>query len=335
MILAPAARAAGVAPDAASPEQKKEATAHFSTGKQAAEGKNWEKAEMELRASLDIVDSPNARLVLARALRDSGKTSDAWNEYARTIDGAANLAQQDPRYVQTADAAKAEQDDLAPKLAFVTVSVANAPPDATLKVGGRLVPTAAWSAPIVVSPGAVDVVLAGPDGKEIVRKTVAADVGGKTAVALDAKPAPPPPVAGPPAADDVPPTDKPVQEQPQASPSGKRKLRVPAYVAGGVGAAGLIVFGIFGAMEKSTFSSLQSACPNDVCPPGKSGDISSGKTDQVVANVALGVGLVGVAAGATLFVMSLGGSSSSSPAPAAASASLVVSPTFIGLRGAL
>jgi hypothetical protein len=109
---------------------------------------------------------------------------------------------------------------------------------------------------------------------------------------------------------------------------------VPAYVAGGVGAAGLITFAIFGAMEKSAYSSLQSACPNNVCPPSKSGDISSGKTDQVVANVALGVGLVGVAAGATLFVMSLGGSSSPS-ASQAASTSLVVSPTFIGLRGSL
>jgi hypothetical protein len=340
MVVSTAVHASGVAPADATALQKKEALAHFTTGKEAAEAKEWEKAQSELRASLEIVDSPNGRLVLARALRDSGEVGSAWAEYGRTIEVATRFAGTDPRYTQTAEAAKTERAELDPKLAFVVVSVAHAPADATLKVGGRVIPSEEWSAPIVASPGTVDVVVADAAGKELARKTVAAAIGDKTPVALDTQPssaaAAPPPTAT--SSDDVPPKDKPDAEDSKgerpSTPGGRAGLRSYAYVAGGAGVAGLIVFGIFGAMEKSTYSGLQSACPGNVCPPDKASDISSGKTQQLVANVGLGVGIAGVAAGATLFLLSLGGSSSTT-APQAASTSLVVSPGFIGLRGAL
>jgi hypothetical protein len=338
MVASPVVLAAGVSPEEATAPQKKEAMRHFATGKHAAESKNWEEAQAELRASLEIVDSPNTRLLLARALRDGGDVGRAWIEYGRTTDDATRLAAKDEHYTLTADAAKLERGELDAKLAFVTVTLAHAPADATLKVGGRIIAPDARSAPVVVPPGAVDVVLADADGKELARKTVAVALGDKTPVILDANP-PAPETAAPaaPVADDVPPRDTagPDDAKVEAAPApgGRDKLRPYAYVAGGAGAVGLIVFAVFGAMEKSTFSGLQSACPGNVCPPDKASDISNGKTQQVVANVALGVGIAGVAAGGTLFVLSLGGKAPA--APPAASASLVVGPTFIGLRGAL
>jgi len=337
MLSTLAVHAAGASPTDATAPQKKEAMTHFTAGKRAADSKNWEEARTELRASLDVVDSPNARLVLARALRDSGDLAGAWTEFGRTIEDATKL--KDERYKETADAARTERGEIDAKLAFVMVAIAHAPPDAALKVGGRVIPSGQWDDPILVSPGAVDVVLADATGKELARKTVAVALGDKTPVPLDAQP-PVAATAAPaaPAAEDLPPKDKPgdaddAKTEAPATPGGRTKLRSYAYVAGGVGAAGLIVFGIFGAMEKSTYSGLQSSCPGGVCPPDKASDISSGKTDQLVANVALGVGIAGVAAGATLFVLSLGGSSSTSTP--AASTSLIVSPNFIGLRGAL
>ena len=341
MVVTTTAQASGVAPGDATAVQKKEAMAHFATGKQAAEAKDWEKAQVELRASLDIVDSPNGRLVLARTLRDSGEVGAAWTEYRRTIDSATSLAAKDPRYAQTADAAKTERAELDAKVGLVVVSIDHAPADATLKVGGRLIPAAEWSGPIVASPGAVDVVVADAAGKELARKTVSVSLGGKTPVALDTQAASTAVAAtAAPSPDDLPPKDKPEGAEEgkgeAASSSGGGHLRSYAYVAGGVGVAGFIAFGIFGAMGKSTYSSLQSSCPNNVCPADKAGDISSGKTQELIANVGLGVGIAGVAVGATLFVLSLGGSSSSSSAPPqAASTSLILSPNFIGLRGAL
>src|SRR5579859_7705221 len=155
-----AAGAAGVLPTEATTEQKKIATAHFGAGKQAIEAQNWERAAMELRASLDVVDSPNSRLELARVLRDSGKPGEAWAEYGRVIENATKLAASEERYARTAEAATNERADVEAKIAFVTITVLSPPVGATLKVGGRTIPPDQWAGPVVVAPGAVDVVLA-------------------------------------------------------------------------------------------------------------------------------------------------------------------------------
>jgi hypothetical protein len=102
-----------------------------------------------------------------------------------------------------------------------------------------------------------------------------------------------------------------------------------AYIAGGVGVIGFATFAIFGEMAQSTYNDLQNACGGGPCPPSKSDEISSGKSKQLIANVGLAVGIVGVAAGATLFVLSIPKSSSPS------SAALVVSPNWIGVRVSL
>jgi hypothetical protein len=318
------ATASGVGPGEASPTQKTEAMAHFTAGKQAIEQKNWEKAALELRASLDVVNSPNARLVLARTLRDSGSIGDAWTEYGRTIGEATKLAATEDRYAKTAEAATTERAELEPRLAFVVVTIAHAPPDATLKAAGRTVAPDEASGPIVVPAGAVDVVLTDGSGKELGRQTVSAALGQKTAVALDAQP-PPKPTTAP--ADSEKHDEARVSAPPQETPGGS-KLRPYSYVVGGIGVASLAVFAVYGLIDNSTYSDLQSKCPHNACPPGTQSEVDAGRTQQTVANVSLVIGAVGVAAGATLFVLSL--SPRSSP-----STGLVMAPGYLGLRGSL
>lgn len=319
------AMADGVAPGDANPAQKKEALDHFTVGKAAFEAKTYDKAISQLRASLDVVNSPNARLVLARALRDSGALGDAWAEYGRVAEDATKLAATEARYAQTADAALSERTELEPKLAFVTVDVQHAPGDTTLKVGGRSIPADQWAAPILAPAGAVNVVLSDASGKELARQTVAATVGQKVAVTLDAHPLAP--VTSSPNPDDNPDYAKPAPPPPPPQPSSRVGLRPYAYIAGGVGLAGFAAFTIFGIMSNSDFNDLKSNCSSGSCPSSKSGEINDGKTFQTVANVGLGVGIVGVAAGATLFVLSLGGKSDST--------GLVLSPGYVGVRGTL
>jgi hypothetical protein len=333
VLATPLASAAGADPSTATPAQKKEAMDHFTAGKQAFEAKNFEKAATELRASLEVVDSPNARLELARALRDGGKLDEAWTEYERVVQDATKLAAKEDRYRKTADAATTERTDVEAKLAFVLVAVAHPPAGAVLKVGGKTVPQDQWDDPIVAPAGAVDVVLSDASGKELARQTVMATVGQKLPVDLDAQPPPAPVPAAPHevAAEDKPDNGPPPAETPPPPPasSGRAKLRPWAYVAGGVGVAGLATFTVLGLMANSNYSDLQGACPNHACPPSKSSEIDNGKTFQTVANVGLVVGIVGVATGATLFVLSLGGKS------APATTGLVVGPSFVGLRGTL
>jgi len=73
---------------------------------------------------------------------------------------------------------------------------------------------------------------------------------------------------------------------------------------------------------------LKNTCPSG-CPSGKQNEVDSGILQQTIANIGLGVGIVGVAAGATMFLLS---NSSSSQHTGAA---LVVAPGYIGMRGSL
>lgn len=323
-LTATAARADGVTPLDASPAQKKEALDGLEAGKRAVVLKNWDAAVRSLRASLDVVDSPNTRLVLARALRGAGETAEAWAEYGRAIERATALESKKASYATTAQAATAERADMERTMSFVRADVLHAPAGAQLRVGGRTVPPEAWDKPIVVSPGTIDVILVDGSGKELARQTLSVGPGEKAPVDLfldepvAAPPSPPTASAGPP--------DTPAYEPP-LSPE-QAQLRTYAYVAGGVGAVGLLTFTVFGILNDTTFSDLQGAC-HPGCPANKQGEIGTGRAEQTVANAGLGFGIAGFAVGATLFGLSV---PQSTPASGAA---LVVAPGYLGLRGSL
>jgi hypothetical protein len=327
-----AAIAAGVAPSEATPAQKKEATDHFAAGKRALEAGDSGTAVSELRASIDVVDSPNTRLELARALRASEDIASAWGEYRTASALAAQLAPQEPRYVKTGEVADTERKDLETKLAFVVVSVSHPPADATLTVAGRVVAPADWGTPLLVAPGAVDVALIDRSGGDLAHATVSAIIGQAVQVPLEGSR-----VGGaqPDVAtlerhdDDKPPADHAVL--PDALPpttSHKSVLRPLSYVSIGVGAAGLATFGVFGLLSSSTYNDLKNTCPHG-CPTDKQSEVNSGILQQTIANVGLVAGVVGIAAGATMFLIS-----GSSRAPRTGAA-LVVAPGYIGMRGTL
>jgi hypothetical protein len=80
----------------------------------------------------------------------------------------------------------------------------------------------------------------------------------------------------------------------------KTNLRTYAYVAGGVGAAGLIGFAVFGAMGKGKQSDLEKTC-SPACTPD---EIDSVKSKFLIADISLGVGIVGLGTGVALFLLS-------------------------------
>ncbi len=190
LLVTTPAHAAGVVPTSATPAQKKDATDHFAAGKQAFESNDYATAISELQASIDVVDSPNTHLELARALRGSEDIASAWGEYRATAALAAQLAPQEPRYAKTGEVADTERADLETKLAFVVVSVAHAPAAATLTVAGRVVAPQDWNAPVVVSPGAVDVALIDSTGGDLAHVTVSALVGQTVTAPVEASPQP-------------------------------------------------------------------------------------------------------------------------------------------------
>jgi hypothetical protein len=305
----------GVMPGVATPVQREQAQARFARGKELLDKKQYDAALVEFRASHEIVASPNTRLELARCLRAMGRMVAAYAELGRVAVEAKELVGQDHRYQRAFDSATAERAEIQPQLGFVALTIQNPSDETKVSVGGEELRRAAWAEPAPVTGGAAEVLVETP-GHAPVRRTLLLAAGQRTALTIDAQsgaalegtPAPPPP------------------EPPRPEPTSLQQLRPWAYVSGGVGAVGLVTFVIAGIAAHSTYNDLNSTCHGGACPPDKSGEISSGRTQQVVANVALTLGLVGVAAGTTLFVLSM-------PKKSSPSAALVMSPGWMGLRG--
>jgi hypothetical protein len=306
------AHAAGIEPGAATPVQREQAQARFLRGKDLKNKQKLDEAIVEFRASLDIVASPNTRLELARCLRDKGRLVEAYVELGRTAVEAKELLAQDTRYAKASVAANAERQALEPSLGFVTITIQNASDATTVTVAGEEIRRAAWSEPVPLMPGTTEIAVASP-GHAAVKRSVTVAARERTSVTIDASSGEAERVAAP-----APPVD---------TGGDHSSLRPFAYVAGGIGVAGLVTSVIAGSMAQSTYNDLEKAC-HGPCTTDHSSDISSGKTKEAIANVGLALGIVGVAAGVVLYVVS-----KPKPGAAGTSAALVVWPGGIGVKG--
>jgi hypothetical protein len=318
VLLSHTARADGVLPSAATPMQREQAQSRFRRGKELASKQRYEEAAAEFRASHEIVTSPNTRLELARCMRMAGRFVAAYAEFGRAAVEAKELESEDNRYQRAYEAAVAERHEIEPKLGFVTLAIENPSDGTRVTVAGEEMRRPAWAEPAPVAAGSAEIVVETPAYQPI-RRTVTVAAGEKVSLRIDAQtaepemaPPPPPSVAAP----------EPVRKNVSA-------LRPWAYVAGGVGAAGLLSFALFGALAWSDYDDLQTACGGGPCPASKQDQISAGRTKQSIANVSLVLGVVGAAAGATLFVLSM-----PKDAPVS-SVGLVVSPSGISVSARL
>lgn len=291
VLAAPAARAAGVTPAAATPVQREQAQSRFLKGRDLCNARKHEAGVAELSASLDIVASPNTRLVLARCLRDMGRVVAAYVELGRTSVEAKELVRDDTRYEKAGIAAAEERAQLLPKLGFVEVSVAHAGPETVLKVGGETVRRGGWDEPLPVMPGD-SVVRVETEGHEPIIQAITVAAGEHKAITLDAA------ADGPTTTADAAPATTVVTRTEPASP-----LRPVAFASAGVALAGLGTFAVLGLLANKTYGDLEDACGSTRCPPGHEGDISRGRTEQTIANVGLVVFGVAAVTSVTLFVI--------------------------------
>ncbi|MEZ4227217.1 MAG: tetratricopeptide repeat protein [Polyangiaceae bacterium] len=281
--------AQGAALDAATPAQKKAAQKAFLKGADASSKGKHEEAMAAFKESYDAVASPNPHLMYARELVALGRFADAYEEFDKVIPEAQAAAKTDDKYAQTAEAAHKDMTDLESKIALVSVIGVN--DGDILRVGGKEIPRESWGRPIPVMPGSVKVEVATSTGQES-SKDVDAQAGSRPVVDMA------------PAVAEPTPTEKPESGTEVSTDSSKWDKRTWAYVAGGVGVAGLVTFGVFGALANAKHSKLEDECTNGVCPKSLEGDKDTGQTYQTVANVGLVVGIVGLGTGTALYLMS-------------------------------
>jgi hypothetical protein len=268
---------------------KTAASEAFQQGREAYIAKRYDEALSALRRSHELHPSPNSRLMIAKCFLGMSKFVEAYEELRRTQQEAE--ANGDPKYRQTAASAREEMKDLRARLAMVRLTIAGGaeglPAEASVRVDGVTIERERWASELVLAPGAVTISLVTDAGEDEHALSLAA--GSDTEVVLTA------------------PHATPADPEPSL-PAAERgwfadNQRTMAYVVGGVGAAGMIVFGVFGGLTLSRFDDLEQRCPGGQCPVGTQSDIDSAKTYQTVANVGAIVGAVGLTAGVLLWVL--------------------------------
>lgn len=293
--------------DLSGTDQRRAAQKMFEAADELYESGRFAEAAQAFRASHSTVASPNSRLMLARSLRELGKLGEAYDEFSGAVQDAEASA---GRYPETHQAAKAERAALMPHLGFVTVEIGPGLAAAEdFEVAGRRLPATAVGSPVAVTPGRTTVRVRLADGS-VFEQTLVVEQGRQATVQFPSEPAPP--EVPPPKVTSAPPKppmrSDPARAEPADTGTG---LRTAAYVAGGVGVLGGVGFGVFGLLNRGTYQDLETSCPSGACPADRQSDIDAGERYQLLANVSLGVAIVGVAAGTTLFVLS----TSSEPAP--------------------
>lgn len=307
-----------VAHAAADSDEKAGAQKTFEAGTKLYDAHRYKEALTALRASYQILASPNSHLMVARCLRELGSYKEAYREFSAV---AAEAREKGDKYASAAQAAAEEGDEVKQKLGFVVVKISGTQAGAKVKVGGEAVDAQALGTPIPEDPATLVVTAEGTDGSTA-RAEVTLTAGSTETVELNLVPpssgeaAPPPPPEPPKVAVDTSSTGTP--------------LRTWAYVAGGVGVAGFATFAIFGSMSNSKYNDLKAQCGNGgACSQG---DIDSGKTDQTIANIGLGVGIVGLGVGTALFFLG-GKKSDASEGQSASNLHVYLGARSVAVRG--
>jgi len=323
------AYAQGASVLSASAAQKKQAAKEYEAGMKAFEDKNFEDALDAFERSYDVVRSPNSQLMIARTLIELKRYGQAYDALKDAEREAQSVASKDKKYAQTLDAVRTELKDLERKAGFVKISVSGAGEDDHAVVEGKALKVDQLGEPVAVTPGKVHVGLVS-GGKEVAAK----DVDVQTGATVDVSLSPPAEKEG---SKEISEEDTKLAEADEQKPQkvevtteSRSGMRTLAFVAGGVGVAGLATFGIFGLMNNSKFGELEDSCgPNKVCSGDLKDTADTGKTYQTIANIGLVVGVVGIAGGVTLFILS-GKKTEASPAE---EAQLRVGPGNVSLQG--
>jgi hypothetical protein len=287
-LVAAPAFAQGTAVTQALDVEKKAAQKAYMDGVADYKAGRLESAMARFQQSYDTVASPNSHLMVANTLFDLGRYDEAYVHAEQTAQEGEALG---GTYLGSATAARELLTKVRPLVGFVTVNVP-AGTKGTLRLDGKDVPEARWNKPLPVMRGAHELVLETAQGAQNSRFELAA--GGETTVSLAPPAAPAPPAAAASASSDG------LFGFLESEPP----MRLAGYGAAGVGVLGLVGFAVLGSLNNAKFSDLEEQCQSGTCPAGASEDVSSGKSLQTGANVMAVIGIVGVAAGATLITLS-------------------------------
>jgi tetratricopeptide (TPR) repeat protein len=315
---------------AAGPAAPADAEARFFAGQKLYEGKQYEQALVELRASHAATPSPNSRLYIARCLRELGRTAEAASEYAQAVLEAAERFGADAKYEGTLKAAAAERaalpgHDAGPRPLPAVLAAA----ETRFFAGQKLYDEKQYE-PALVELRASHAAAPSPNSRLYVARclrqtgrvaeaydeygqvileaaerlgTDAKYEGTLKAAATERAALKDRVAAITLAAKQLVAVEQPVQGE--GVPTGGKPpafLRPLAYAVAGVGAVGFVVFGVLGEKASSRYDGLLQQCGGR-CPPSFQDQVDAGRRETAASAAGLAIGIVGVAGGVTLWTV--------------------------------
>lgn len=276
----------------------------------------YAEAYERFRIAEDLFHAPTLVLYMAHCQRELGKLLEARALYERVA--AETVAEDAPPAFREAPAtAQASLDELSPRIPKLELVVVGAAAEsAYVTLDGRR--AALSPATVEVDPGTHRIDASATGARTVVMQVEVAE-GGTQRVEIQLEPVA---SATPPAPPPVPPPARPPEPGPLA----------PALVAFGVGAAGLAVGGVAGAVVLGEVDRIRESCDGDRCPRSLEADRDDVRPLATVSTLGFVLGGAGVAAGVVLLVWRPGGTPGSSASIGRLSAS--VGPSSVTLRGA-
>jgi hypothetical protein len=269
----------------------------FVDGNADYQGGRWASALTALQRSYALVPSPNTMLMIARSLRELGRSAEAVDAFEKSaLEAAQRVAKGDAKYSPTERAATEEGRKLRATLGKIRVRVMNHE-NVTATVDGHPLPLDASGTASVLHPaGSAIVVVRDASGAEQ-KQTVSVSAGSTVDMEFSGDAPPRAAVLPPPASTSA--TAVPLDRDATRSETNARSWSVPAAIGTGVlTLAGTAVFIGFGSASHATYERLSADCGPSSCGPSERDDADAAKRQQTIANV--GVAAAGVALVATI-----------------------------------
>lgn len=287
------------------------------SGVEAFQAGNYQAASEKLEKAYRVAPVPSLGLWSARALAKVGKLVEAAERYAEVTQLRVSSGDQAVQKRAQADAA-VELAAIKPKIPSLTVQLEGAPAsEVSVAIDGQPMPGDLVDRPQPINPGLHRIEASRADKRVTVEVTLNESDQKPVLLTLGT------PTATPPATAAVP--------EPATAPAAPAARlgtqRTLAIVAGSVGVVGVTLGTVFGLKSKSLHDDAAPYCSGQVCTDQRG--VDAGKdaySAGTVSTVAMVVGVLGLAGGATLWL-------TAPRAQEAPRAALHVGPGSINVRG--
>jgi hypothetical protein len=265
------------------------AEALFEQARAAMAAGSYDIACARFRDSDKLDPAVGTRFNLADCEERRGRVATAWSLFRGVL---SELAQDDDRRPIAEERARA----LEPRLAYLKMRPSpKTPPGLRVRIDGVELGEGSFGLALPMDPGAHELVLIPPEGGAGEHSSFALREGEHRDLPIRLSAAEGPSASAPPVAD----------EEPLAEPFAARNPQQKwAYVAGSMGAAGVVLGAVTGIVTLNKKSTADANCSDRyrVCNQAGVDANESGKTFGALSVLGFGVGVVGLAAGTYLWL---------------------------------